>query len=135
MSEPSRQSNERLVDTDALLRIARQLDSLGMRKSAAGIRAAVEVAPDERVAPVQNGGGTVPLSAIPWGLYERLWRIYDDHGHGSQSAERLAERGGFSRSELGMLAIGDYGTQGMRSGPRGRTIPLLDLYREAMRDA
>ena len=117
------------VDFDELRRVAGDLDALGMKKSAARIRAAVEVAPDERVAPVQDDrGDTVRLSAIPWGLHEALWRIYADHGHGSQSAERMAERGGFSRAELGMLAVGLYGLDRVA---RGRTVPLLDFYRDA----
>lgn len=66
-----------------------------------------------------------PMRAIPWGLHEMLWRIYADHGHGDQTAERVAERGGFSRKELGGLAVGLY------TGGRGRTIPLLDLYRDS----
>jgi hypothetical protein len=83
------------------------------------------------VAPVQDNrrGATVKLSGIPWGLHEMLWRVYADHGHGDQSAERLAERGGFGRGELGMLAVGAYGS--VDSAARGRTVPLLDLYRDA----
>jgi hypothetical protein len=129
-------SHKSSVDVDELRRVACDLDALGMRRSAARIRAAVEAAPDERAAPVQDArSATVPLRAIPWGLHEMLWRIYADHGHGSQSAERIAERGGFGRGELGMLAVGAYGSSG--TGNRGRTIPIVDLWRDArtVRDA
>jgi hypothetical protein len=120
-----------MADFDVLRRVATDLDRLGLKQSAARIRAAIEVAPDERVAPVQDNrrGATVKLSGIPWGLHEMLWRVYADHGHGDQSAERLAERGGFGRGELGMLAVGAYGS--VDSAARGRTVPLLDLYRDA----
>jgi hypothetical protein len=119
-----------MADFDVLRRVATDLDRLGLKQSAARIRAAIEVAPDERVAPVQDNrrGATVKLSGIPWGLHEMLWRVYADHGHGDQSAERLAERGGFGRGELGMLAVGAYGS--VDSAARGRTVPL-DLYRDA----
>jgi hypothetical protein len=118
-----------VIDLDDLRRVADDLDRLGLKQSSARIRAAIEVAPDERVAPVQDDRNSVTrLSAIPWGLHELLWRVYADHGHGNQSAERLAERGGFGRFELGMLAVGAYGSG---STPRGRTVPILDLYRDA----
>lgn len=124
------------IDTDELRRIADTLDSLGLRHSATRIRSAIEVAPDEgRIAKVQEAtrGATVPMRGIPWGLHEMLWRVYADHGHGEQSAERMVERGGFGRVELGMLAVGMYG--GNERAARGHTIPLLDLYREARGDA
>lgn len=121
-----------MIDVDELRRVASDLERLGMRRSAARILAAVEVTPDERVAVVQKGEGTKPMAAIPWGLHEMLWRVYADHGHGGQSAEELTKRGGFSRHEIGELAVGDYGTSGYaRMSPRGRTIPILDLYRDA----
>lgn len=118
-------------DFDELRRVAADLDRLGMKRSAARILGAIETAPDERPAPVQDHrrGATVPLTAIPWGLHAILWRVYADHGHGDQSAERLAERGGFSRDELGQLAVGMYGRE---FGPRGQSIPLVNLYRAAM---
>lgn len=116
------------IDTDELRRIADDLHRLGMRRSSARILAAIEAAPDERVAPVQDRSSG--LRAIPWGLHELLWRVYRDHGH-RQSAERMAERGGFARAELGMLAVGAYSLDD-QSVPRGRTIPLLDLYRASL---
>jgi hypothetical protein len=125
-------SHSTRVDRDELLRVASDLDRLGMRHSAARIRAAIEREPDERVAPVQDDSGV--FRAIPWGLHELLWRVYADHGHGEQSAERLAERGGFGRGEVGMLAVGMYGREDRRP-PRGRTIPLLDLYRASLGSA
>ncbi len=116
------------IDTDELRRVADDLRRLGLPRSSARILAAIETTPDERLAPVQDRSGQ--LRAIPWGLHEMLWRIYADHGHGDQSAERIAERAGFSRGELGMLAVGSYSTDDRRP-PRGRSIPLLDLYRAA----
>lgn len=87
----------------------------------------VEQSAPERVAPVQDiRGASVPMGTIPWGLHEVLWLVYADHGHGNQSAERLAERGGFSRAELGMLAVGTYGAR--PTPAEGRRIPLLDLW-------
>lgn len=37
---------------------------------------------------------------IPWIIHARAWSAYAAAGHGSQSAERLAERGGFGVLEL-----------------------------------
>jgi hypothetical protein len=119
-----------LIDLDEIRRVAADLHGLGLRRSPARLLAAIELAPDERIAPVQHGEGVTPMGGIPWGLHEMLWRIYADHGHGAQSAKRLAERGGFSRAEIGMLAVGDYGTASYKQLPEGRTIPLLDLYRD-----
>ena len=86
---------------------------------------------DQRTASVQDrrpshGASVIRVTSIPWGLHEMLWRIYADHGHDSQSAERLDERGGFSRLELGMLAVGCYGDSGWPA--KGKCVPLLDLY-------
>lgn len=45
----------------------------------------------------------VPPTTIPWSEAEIAYRTYADLGHGSQSLERLAERGGFGRWEFAML--------------------------------
>jgi hypothetical protein len=75
---------------------------------------------------MQDNAGS--MQAIPWGLAERLYAVYAADGHGSQSLERLAERGGFGRGELGMLAVGTYGSgRGVVRGYADR-MPLLDLY-------
>lgn len=56
----------------------------------------------EREFPIQNG------PSIPWWLaeacYARAGRIW--HNPGGQSLERLAERGGWSRAELGRMLVG-----------------------------
>jgi hypothetical protein len=47
-----------------------------------------------KTAPVQGG------PCIPWALHEEAFAVYaEKYGHG-QSAERLAERGGFGAGEL-----------------------------------
>lgn len=68
-----------------------------------------------RRAPVQgeirrNAKGDVvrPISWIPdgtisWEEHEEAWRAYDAKYHCGQSAERMAERHGFSYSELCMF--------------------------------
>jgi hypothetical protein len=42
----------------------------------------------------------LPGGTIAWSEHEEAWRVYADCGHGNQSAERVAERGGFSFFEL-----------------------------------
>jgi len=54
----------------------------------------------ERTAPVQANRGVPFPTRIPWVMHERAWSQYAKAGHGSQSAERLAERGGFGVMEL-----------------------------------
>lgn len=58
----------------------------------------------------QNGSGTGPLTApvqgkrhgttIPWDVHLRAWQVYAAVGNGSQSAERIAELGGFGYGEM-----------------------------------
>lgn len=107
--------------------IARVLDKLSLRKTAARVRALLGPMPDdERPYPMQEERQRRGLTvrAIPWGLAEMLHPAY---GHG-QSLERMAERGGFGRAELGALASDTY-------SPGGRLdrMPLLDLYEMAKR--
>lgn len=118
---------------DDLRRLADRCQSSGLSHTARELRAIADAndpeVPDDRPCPVQEpkGGRVV---AIPWGLAERLYPAY---GH-DQTLERLAERGGFSRGELGMLSVGMY--SGERSLIRGgfqTSYPLLDLYLEAQR--
>jgi hypothetical protein len=83
---------------------------------------------DERPCPVQSRDG---VRAIPWGLAEILYPAY---GH-RQTLERMAERGGFGRMELGALAVDGYDSMG-NSGERPGHLPrwpLLDLYDMARR--
>jgi hypothetical protein len=62
---------------------------------------------DERRAPVQESGHRLyrdgrykPPGTVSWTEHEEAWRAYAKrYGH-QQSAERIAERGGFSRGEL-----------------------------------
>jgi hypothetical protein len=60
----------------------------------------------ERRAPVQ-GDRSIPKGSdgresgtIAWSEHEEVWRAYADRGHGGQSAERIAERGGFGYREI-----------------------------------
>ena len=44
---------------------------------------------------------------VPWRIARKAWDVYAALGHGSQSCERLAERGGFSIAELIYLLAGE----------------------------
>lgn len=101
--------------------VARVLDSYSLGRTAARLRALLEPVDEERPCPIQDRFG---ISAIPWGLAEILYPAY---GH-SQKLERLAERGGFGRAELGQLAVDCYAPR-----PRLARPPLLDLYDMAKR--
>lgn len=109
--------------------VARELEGFGLRRAATRLRALLgEPLDDERPCPIQDGRGG--LQAIPWGLAEVLYRVYAV-SHGDQSLERLAQRGGFSRGELGKLAVGFYTSEPMRGYER--RMPLLDIYELARR--
>lgn len=104
-------------------RIAGDVEAFGLTRSAARLRELLgELPDDERPCPIQDSSGQT--RAIPWGLAEILYPAY---GHG-QTLERLAQRGGFSRAELGMLAADCYSGTPDRARPRLRRMPLLDLY-------
>ncbi len=66
-----------------------------------------EPKPDTRPFPIQGGmepgSGWYGASEIPWWLAEEAYAYYVALGHGDQSLERLAERGGFGRKELLLL--------------------------------
>lgn len=49
---------------------------------------------DNRLFPVQKYG------LIPWAIGMEAWLAYAAEGHGNQSCERIAERGGFGISEM-----------------------------------
>jgi hypothetical protein len=51
----------------------------------------------------------LPASSIPWWLAEEAYAQYARHYGTSQSIERMAERGGFSRWELLDLLAGGNG--------------------------
>lgn len=109
-----------------ILAVAADLDRFEMRRSAKRLRALLTPVDDERPCPIQDRSGQT--RAIPWGLAEILYPAY---GHG-QTLDGLAERGGFGRGELGMLAADCYSNpDGTR--PRLRRMPLLDLYDMARR--
>ena len=51
--------------------------------------------------PVQRGGSTRrPAGTIAWDEHMRAWRAYERKWRCGQTAERIAERGGFCRDEL-----------------------------------
>lgn len=109
-----------------ILAVADELDRFGMKRNAARLRALLGDPPDdERPCAVQDNAGQI--RAIPWGLAEILYPAY---GH-SQSLERMHERGGFGRAELGMLAADCYGSSPAQERPRLKQMPLLTLYQMA----
>jgi hypothetical protein len=59
---------------------------------------------EERFAPVQ---GYEPGGRIPWALHARIWQAYAALGHGQQSAQRIAERGGFAWGEAAWM-LGEF---------------------------
>lgn len=115
---------EQAIEVEA---VAREIDRWGLRRNATRLRAVLGPRPDdERPFPIQDDSGQV--AAIPWGLAEILYPAY---GRG-QTLERLAERGGFGRSELGALASDCYSSS---RHPRLARMPLLDLYDLARKGA
>lgn len=54
---------------------------------------------DLKTAPIQ----TYSEEDVPWDVSAEAWKEYAAQGYGSQSHERLCERGGFSASELAIL--------------------------------
>lgn len=64
---------------------------------------------DDRRAPVQGDGharGAVkarPPGSVSWTEHAEAWLAYSARYGNHQSAERIAERGGFSRGELVMF--------------------------------
>jgi hypothetical protein len=53
-----------------------------------------------RTAPVQIGYGE---GFVPWEISAEAWKEYAAQGHGSQSHERICERGGWGASEMAIL--------------------------------
>ena len=99
-----------------VLRVADEIERLGASKHAARLRlAAVDGDDPDRTAPVQEPV-CGEVRCIPWGLHELVHTAY---GH-DQTAQRLAERGGFGRAEIGMLSVGMYGSIGGRADRAGR---------------
>lgn len=53
-------------------------------------------------------GKTAPVQSqkrgqIPWDVHVHAWQVYAALGHRSQSAKRIAERGGFGYLELCLM--------------------------------
>lgn len=75
--------------------------------------------PDDRRARVQGEGAWYRKSvlpgddhkirpgSVPWSVHLQAWEEYARQGHGSQSAERVAERGGFGYYEIQCLLSGE----------------------------
>jgi hypothetical protein len=69
-----------------------------------------------RRAPVQAERGH-PAGTIPWETHLAAWAGYAAAGHGSQSAERIAERGGFGYAEVQCALAGHYSLTGRCGRP------------------
>lgn len=111
-----------------ILSVADDLDKLSLKKTANRLRTLLGEQPDdERPCVIQDRIGGV--AAIPWGLAEILYPAYGF----DQTLQRMHERGGFSRNELGMLAADCYGSNPGQVRPRLKRMPLLDLYEMAKR--
>lgn len=103
--------------------VAGEIERFGMTRSALRLRTLVTRPADERVMRVQDDRREV--QGIPWGLAMILFPAYQRNG---QDIERMHERGGFGRKELGALAVDCYiGNKSLC--PR---MPILDLYEAAM---
>lgn len=61
----------------------------------------------ERRAPVQSDKHGL-RGTVPWTTYLLAWEGYRAAGHGGQSAERIAERQGFSYREIQCALAGHY---------------------------
>jgi hypothetical protein len=58
----------------------------------------------ERRAPVQSSKQhNRPIGTIAWSEHEQVWKAYAARYGRQQSAERIAERGGFGYGEIVML--------------------------------
>ena len=56
---------------------------------------------DERLVPVQSNRELgKPAGTVAWWEHALAWKAYHKKYHGNQSAERIAERGGFCYGEL-----------------------------------
>ncbi len=108
-----------MADVATILSVASELDRWGLTRNARRLREAVDAMPqDERPFPIQDA--TRQYRSIPWSLAEF---VYPAYGH-DQTLERLAERGGFSRKEIGMLSVDLYHD----TRPRLQRMPLLDIF-------
>lgn len=62
---------------------------------------------DVRPFPVQGERGFYRKNSIPWWIALLAWKAYERAGFGGQTAERIAERGGFDWAELGQLLVSE----------------------------
>lgn len=76
-----------------------------------------------KTAPVQSHKD-MPAGQIPWALHELAWEEYARQGH-MQSAQRIADRGGFSWAEIVACLRGEYTFVGIQ-------IAQVDLDRSAL---
>lgn len=67
---------------------------------------------EEKRAPVQRGGKVDPAyrsnGTVSWDVHLAAWKNYAACGHGSQSAEQIAIRCGFSYREMQCALAGHY---------------------------
>lgn len=68
-------------------------------------------------APVQGEDG-IPGGTIPWAVHELVWKEYNRVHPNLQSASRIAERSGFSWSEVIAGLRGDMSTKGLLAASR-----------------
>lgn len=61
-----------------------------------------------KVAPVQGDYRGRPDGTVPWSVHLQAFEVYSNLLGKSQSAERIAERGGFGYRELQCLLAGHY---------------------------
>lgn len=68
-----------------------------------------ELRPLARVAPVQGEWKCRPAGTVPWDVHLQAFEVYRQRTGTHQTAERIAERGGFDYRELQCLLAGHYG--------------------------
>jgi hypothetical protein len=94
-----------ISEYDELIDIGREQERGACAAEIAQLKQAVESATslaENKTAPVQD----FPPQRIPWSLHLKAYEAYAKRYGTRQSAERLAERGGFDTSEMDMFAPG-----------------------------
>lgn len=86
-----------------------------------------------REAPVQGSAA----ARVPWSVHVRAWQVYAACGHGDQSAEVIARRGGFSFFEMVLLLAErnpfSFLNAELNEHQRGRLVVLRECDAEAER--
>ena|SRR5688572_24028212 len=78
-------------------------------------------------APVQGQPGRRDGSfTVDWDIHVRAWQVYAALGHGDQSAQRIAERGGFGALEMIVMLA--------ERNPWGICEPLTEYQLAKLRD-